>query len=154
MCLQICTHTHMNRRGDRGKNCTGTCNTHHIPCRRQGEGIKGISQKCNMSTSTEWPLDGWMRPAASLSLNRSNPCLPAAQLTDPPDPSVTTMIFLPKRCYIKKNKISKGIWKNFFISVLTPIFPLYKKAWTWGDVQISVLSIAWELCVYIKLYLN
>lgn len=149
----------MKRRGDRGKKMggQGTCSTHHVPCRRQAEEIKGISQKCNMSTSTEWPLDGWVRPAASLSLNHSHPYLAEAKLTGPPDLSVTTMIFLPKRCYMKKYKASKGIWKNLLNSALSLIFALCKQAWTWGDIQISVLRCLRAVCLYkavfrLKLY--
>lgn len=71
--------------------------------RRQRDEIKGDFSEVEHEQQ-DGAIPGWMRPAASCSHHHLQ-----QHSSQPLGPSVTEMIFFPKRCYIEKNKISKGI---------------------------------------------
>lgn len=86
--------------------------------RRQRDEIKGGFSEVEHEQQ-DGAIPGWMRPAASCSHHHLQ-----QHSSQPLGPSVTEMIFFPKRCYIEKNKISKGIWKDFFISMFNSDFSI------------------------------
>lgn len=101
-------------------------------------------------------LDGWMDEASCKSQPEPQRSLPHSSSTHWSTRSISHHNdFLTKKVLHEEKQISKG--KNFFISALTWIFPQCKQAWTWGDIQISVLRSWRAVCLYkavfrLKLY--
>ena len=153
------THTHTNERGEtERKALAGTCNTDHFPCKREGKEIKlkGISEKWNMSTSTEWSLDGWGQLRASAWTAAIPPSQQHSSWARETHQSLQWFSF-QKGVTWRKTKSARESERTSSALHLTLIFPLCKQAWTWADILISVLRCLRSVCLYkavfrLKLY--